>query len=427
MRKRILVKAPALSRSGYGEQSRFSLRSMRSREDLFDIHLLNIPWGNTGMIAEHSEERQWLDSLILKTNQYVQECQAQGTNPQFDMSFQVTIPNEFERIAPVNIGYTAGIETNKIAPQWIEMINNTMDKVITISSHSKKVIEKTTYDVPNPHTGEMIKNWRVTKPVEYISYPVKDIEPDPNGVDIPFETTKNFLCVKQWGIRKNVEQTVRAFCSEFSDDPDVGLVLKLNSANESIMDRVHTKKRLQALIHDFPDRKCKIYLVHGQLSEEQMTWLYQHPTMQALISLSHGEGFGLPLFEASYNSLPIVTVTWGGQMDFICRPNKKGKQVPRVARVDYDLAPVQEAARWEGVIQADSMWTYAKEASYRRALREVIDKPVHFKNQAKALKKYVDTNFSKEGQYAKFVSLIVDETEVDVNEWLEGFDLEVHD
>ena len=198
MRKRILVKAPALSRSGYGEQSRFSLRSMRSREDLFDIYLLNIPWGNTGMIAEHSEERVWLDTLIIKTNEYVQQCKAQQQNPQFDISFQVTIPNEFEKIAPINIGYTAGIETNKIAPQWIEMINSTMDKIITISSHSKKVIEKTTYDVPNPQTGEMIKGWCVTKPVEYISYPVKSIEPDPNGVDIPFETTKNFLCVKQW-------------------------------------------------------------------------------------------------------------------------------------------------------------------------------------------------------------------------------------
>ena len=47
--------------------------------------------------------------------------------------------------------------------------------------------------------------------------------------------------------------------------------------------------------------------------------------------------------------------------------------------------------------------------------------------QTKALKKYVDENFSREDQYAKFVSLIVDESEVDVKDWLEGFDLEVHD
>ena len=45
------------------------------------------------------------------------------------MSLQVTIPNEFEKIAPVNIGYTAGIETTKVAPEWIEKCNNIVDKV----------------------------------------------------------------------------------------------------------------------------------------------------------------------------------------------------------------------------------------------------------------------------------------------------------
>ena len=37
MRKKILLKGPLLTRSGYGEQARFALRSLRSRIDLFDI------------------------------------------------------------------------------------------------------------------------------------------------------------------------------------------------------------------------------------------------------------------------------------------------------------------------------------------------------------------------------------------------------
>ena len=39
MKKKILVRGPALSQTGYGEQCRFALRALRSREDLFDIHL----------------------------------------------------------------------------------------------------------------------------------------------------------------------------------------------------------------------------------------------------------------------------------------------------------------------------------------------------------------------------------------------------
>ena len=40
-----------------------------------------------------------------------------------DISLQITIPNEFEKMCPVNIGYTAGIETNKVAPIWLQKGN----------------------------------------------------------------------------------------------------------------------------------------------------------------------------------------------------------------------------------------------------------------------------------------------------------------
>ena len=45
MKKKIFVKGPVLSQSGYGEQSIFALRGLRSREDLFDIYIQPIPWG----------------------------------------------------------------------------------------------------------------------------------------------------------------------------------------------------------------------------------------------------------------------------------------------------------------------------------------------------------------------------------------------
>ena len=54
--KKVLLKGPVLSRSGYGEQTRFALRSLRSKPELFDIYLLNIPWGRTGHVSEQNEE-----------------------------------------------------------------------------------------------------------------------------------------------------------------------------------------------------------------------------------------------------------------------------------------------------------------------------------------------------------------------------------
>ena len=49
---KIVVRAPVLSQSGYGEQARFALRALRRHEDKFDIHLINISWGKTGWISQ---------------------------------------------------------------------------------------------------------------------------------------------------------------------------------------------------------------------------------------------------------------------------------------------------------------------------------------------------------------------------------------
>ena len=59
MKKKIFVRGPVLSQSGYGEQSRFALRALRSKEDLFDIYIQPISWGQTGWIWEENEFRKW--------------------------------------------------------------------------------------------------------------------------------------------------------------------------------------------------------------------------------------------------------------------------------------------------------------------------------------------------------------------------------
>ena len=395
MQKKILVRGPLLSRSGYGEQSRFALRALRSRPDLFDIYLLNTPWGNTGQIAGEAEERGWINDQLIRTAQYQQ--MSPGA---YDVSLQITIPNEFEILSPINIGYTAGIETNKAAPQWISACNDKVQKVITISEHSKKVLEQTKYNI-STQEGTEIKDWGITIPVEYVDYPVRSHEPE--ALDIEFSTAKNFLAVSQWGPRKNFENMIKWFVEEYRDEEDVGLVLKTNCASDSVLDRMQTQHRLGTVLHAFGDRKCKIHLIHGELTPGQLTWLYTHPTMKAMINIAHGEGFGIPMLEAASLGLPLVTITWSGQMDFICKKNKKGKKVPYIARVDYDIAPVQDEVVWDGVITKESMWAFAREASYKKAIREILTKEKHYKTKAEQLQKHVLETFTKEAYDEAFV------------------------
>ena len=407
--KKVLVKGPALSQSGYGEHTRFVLRSLQSKPELFDVYLINLNWGQTGWIYEDTEERRWFDFLLSKT---IHHTQAGG---QFDISLQVTIPNEWERLALVNIGVTAGIESTKIAPLWVEK-SLQMDKIIVVSEHAKFGFDNTEYPATNNATGEQFMA-KSTCPIEVVGYPVKDIEPV--DIDLNLKYDFNFLTVGTWIPRKNLERTIKWFVEEFHDQ-EVGLIVKTSLAKNCLRDRTVAHHRLQELLREHSDRKCDVYLLHGDMSEGEMNGLYQHPKVKALINLSHGEGFGLPLFEAAYNGLPIIAPNWGGQVDFLHMPikDKKGKVKNKAMfnEIAFDIKPIQPEAHWEGVLQKDSMWCFPKEWNYKKTLRSLYKSYGSSKSRARKLQSWVQETFEKNNQYEKFCNSVYKPTKEE-QEW----------
>ena len=390
MKKKIFVRGPVLSQSGYGEQSRFALRALRSREDLFDIYIQPINWGKTGWIWQESEFRKWMDQRILETQVRIQQKQLLP-----DMSLQITIPNEFEKICPVNIGYTAGIETSKVAPQWLQK-GNEMDKILVVSNHSKDTYVNTVAEAKNQQTGEIFP-YRLETPVEVVweNTPLAESTEAIPG----FNPQKdfNFLCVSQLGPRKNMQDTIKWFVEEFVDQ-DVGLIIKTNTSGNSRIDLEYTEKTIEAILRPYSDRKCSVSLLHGDLSEGQMRALYEHDKIKAMVNISHGEGFGLPMFEAARLGLPIISVDWSGQVDFL---------KDKFLKVKHELSPVQNHAVWDGVVERDSQWAYAEQGSYKMALRMMYKKYDEFKTQAETLKSDIDANFNDKVLYKLFVDSIL--------------------
>tara|TARA_R110001599_G_scaffold59263_1_gene164367 strand:+ start:64 stop:1308 length:1245 start_codon:yes stop_codon:yes gene_type:complete len=412
VKKKIFVKGPVLSQSGYGEQSRFALRALRSREDLFDIYIQPINWGQTGWIWQEDEMRQWMDRRILETQLLLQKQQLQP-----DISLQITIPNEFEKLCAVNIGYTAGIETTKVAPQWLEK-GNIMDKILVVSQHAKNSYVNTVAQAQNQKTGEVIP-YKLQTPVEVVweNTPMSSEAEEIPGFDPRHDF--NFLCVSQMGPRKNLENTIKWFVEEFIDQ-EVGLVLKSNLKSNSVIDKEHIEASLSTLLATYPDRKCSVSLLHGDLSEGQMRALYEHDKVKAMVNISHGEGFGLPLFEAARSALPIIAVGWSGQMDFLNFENKD-----YFLKVKHELEQVQQSVVWAGVIEADSMWAYANQGSYKMALRQMFKEHDDFVKQAKELQILVNQDFNDEVLFERFCSFFYDkkvhqEMQDEIDNLLEG-------
>ena len=388
MRKKIFVKAPVLSQSGYGEQARFALRALKSREDLFDIYIQPISWGKTGWIWEESEFRTWMDERIAQTQILAQQKQLQP-----DVSLQITIPNEFEKICPVNIAYTAGIETNKCSPQWLPKCND-MDKILVVSSHAKNSIVETIATAKNNDTGEEFP-YRCEKPVEVVWENTPRHEPEAiKGFDLEYDN--NFLVVSQMGPRKNYDNTIKWFVEEFIDQ-EVGLVIKTNIRSNCVMDFEATENILKNILSKYPERKCKVYLLHGDLTPGQMTGLYNNSKISALINISHGEGFGLPLFEAAREGLPVITIGWSGQLDFLCHNGKEYFQ-----KVEYNMQPIQKEAHWKGVLEPESMWAFAEQGSYKMTLRRTLKNLNKCRKTAKELQEIILDKFSDESLYSNF-------------------------
>ena len=91
-----------------------------------------------------------------------------------------------------------------------------------------------------------------------------------------------------------------------------------------------------------------MYLLHGDLTDDQMNALYNHPKVKAMTMFTHGEGFGRPILEFSTTGKPMLVSNWSGHLDFLKKDAVtllKGRltEVPRDAFPDNIL---QEGAQW---------------------------------------------------------------------------------
>jgi len=120
--------------------------------------------------------------------------------------------------------------------------------------------------------------------------------------------------------RKDVGMMIRTFCTVFKGlpkDKQPGLILKTSAAGFSVIDREHIAEKIKQVTQDFGDTCPPIYLLFGDLSEDEMNSLYNDPKVKAMVMLTKGEGYGRPLAEFCTTGKPIITSKWSGHVDFL--------------------------------------------------------------------------------------------------------------
>jgi len=373
--KKVLIRGPLLNSAGYGVHARQIFSYIEQRGDC-DITSQVTPWGICTFYMNGDYENG-LISRIISTSAPNEKV--------FDVSFQIQLPNEWEpEAARFNVGVTAGVEADKCSEEWVENINK-MDLVIVPSEHTKKTFER---------SGDVKTKIHVVP--EYIIPEILEKKLEPMSLDV--KTSFNFL---MFGLvtgqniesdRKNTFYGIKWLCETFGDDQEVGIVIKTGLGRMTTIDRANTVNLLRKVISEVRHGEYpRFYLSHGLMTNDEVSSFYRSPNINALVSFTRGEGYGLPILEAAASGLPVLATKWSGHMDFL--------RNIKFSAFEYDLVDVHESRIDGSIFVKGSRWAQPIEQDVKKRLKKIKDSysiPVEW---AKAGAKTLADNLNPESVY----------------------------
>lgn len=173
------------------------------------------------------------------------------------------------------IGYTM-VENTQISKTWIDLCNQ-MDAMF----------------VPSAYLIDVFKECGLTKPVISVRQGMNS-EKFPYIKRKPYKDKYVFGTVGYQDNRKNWQDLVTAFCSEFDDNEPVELWIKNSNGYFD-----NTK---------FTDLRIKV--INRLYTFEEIQKLYTY--FDCFVFPSHAEGSGLPPREAMATGLPCILTNWSG-------------------------------------------------------------------------------------------------------------------
>lgn len=410
MKPVLLFSAPIKTRSGYGEHARdLAYAMITTLTDQYTIQILPTAWGGTPWTG--------LDMTTAKgitINDYIV---TQPPQEQPDIFMQLTIPNEFQPIGKYNIGVTAGIETDLCAPDWIEGCNR-MNMLITTSQHSLDVFKNSKYDVHDNTTHMFVKTVELRPDlVTHVLFEGVDLNvfKSLTNEDLTSELyqqisglSENFayLFVGHWlegklgEDRKDVGMLIHTFATAFENKPPSSrpaLILKTSSGTFSIQDRLKLEEKIKQITQQM-NAAPSIYLLHGDLSDAEMNILYHHPKVKAMVSFTHGEGFGRPMLEFGVTGKPVIAPNWSGQLDFLS--NSRGAVL-----LPGELTPVHESAANAWLLK-ESKWFKVFYGYAAQVFNLVFTRYKEYHSVSTAQKEYVKTTLSFEKMAEQLATIV---------------------
>ena len=383
MKPLCVVSCPIDTFSGYGARSRDFVKSLiKEKDSEWDIKIMPQRWGDT----------PW---NFLSKDDPLKQRFIGNLQQQPDIWMQITVPNEFQAVGKFNIGVSAGIETTIYPAEFIEG-SNKMNLNLVSSQHSKNVAQQSQFEKKNEQ-GQVERIIKLEKPIEVLF----------EGLDLDkyYKNTKKssilndineefcFLHTGHWlpgafgEDRKNTGLMLKTFLETFNtpSKKKPALILKTNHVSYSLIDREEILKKINEIKSQVKGNLPNIYLLHGEMTDDEMNDLNNDPKVKSFVSFTKGEGFGRPLLEAAITGKPVLTTNWSGHIDFL-HPDYN-------ILIGGELKNVHDSAANQFLLK-DSQWFNINASIASRAMKDVFNHYKKYTEKSRKQTQYIKDNFS---------------------------------
>ena len=401
----ILVTAPVETRSGYGNHSRDICQALIEM-DKYDVRIQSVRWGSTppNALEKDNPIHQEINKRILRQP---------SLEKQPDLHLHIVIPNEFQAIGKINIGMTAGIEHTIPPASWVEGCNR-MDMVVFTSEFSRNGFASVTFDKLDNNSKQVVGQLKLEKPTEVlfegadtnIYKEVNEISPTLSGKFSKIEEDFCFLFVGHWlsgnlgEDRKDIGMLLKVFYTIFKNKKNQpALILKTSGAGFSIMDRNEMMKKIKLVRDNMKgDKLPSVYLLHGDLTDEEMNQMYNHPKVKAHLTFTHGEGFGRPMLEATLSGKPMLAPISTGQADFLHKEY--------TVELPHEMTKVPASAFPKDYGNSEALWSTVNYGMAGKLMEDVYQNYDKYKLKAKKQMIVNKEMFSHEAMKQKLDDII---------------------
>ena len=302
-----VLEAPVLNRSGYGTLSDDVCHALNANPKL-ELKVIPVNWGSCIPKTSIREKDKAILAKIPK----------EQIKQMPDLFVSVNLPHIAAPKGKYNVNISCIVEVDRTYDYLIDGLNKYNLSIVT-SNFAKDVLFNS--------------NKKPTIPVEVvywgmdtrIFHPAAEVQENVDAELAKITESEVFLYSGQithpqlFKDRKDMDTMVKTFCETFRDTPNVALVLKTSGTNFSHYDRNAVLERIKVLKKQ-ANSSTPVYLLHGELSEKEMAYLFAHKKVIAGISFTHGESFGGSTLQTSLAAKPMFITNWSSNNEIITEP-----------------------------------------------------------------------------------------------------------